>query len=838
MAKTTLDKFEQALRIFEAKIQRKNDMVQVTSLRTMLYSIMSFVSLNLKNTFDESQKLIGKKSFVDSQKKALNESFTEFKKFSTELKVTTNKEYKKEKYIKEVNKKLLENDISYLKLQLKHIGAGKKRKSKLDISNSNTLKLQITEKSKELRKINEEIKKDVKIHKATINSITIANAILNEISTFAKGESDVIKTLIVTSKVKKYAKVGVNATAIAASLALGSGLPLAIPEGINALIKRAGEFKKESGKEKLKSAGLLGLKAAGLLGGSAGLMMLSTSLSQKRNERMQKENNIKSEIYNFRKSLRHTASTSKKGVEGLSFAASEPNDEMRKLIKSLKRSGGLSSSFSAKTGGRFGVKGGQESGAGGLIDNLRVHKGETVTVTPAKDNTTQLLKLIADRLIPLKKLEHTAEEALEDSRDAVARGSLLSKPKNILSARSLFGGKGTIEEGTEGEAQPEKSGFLSNISSSIFSKLTGALSKNKFIKKIPGLSTVVKAVGREGSPVYITNWHEMRGGLNGGFPDLITSKGPKGPKGTSTIGKLLTKVSKAGGGLLSKGGGLLSSAAGGGLLSKGAGLLSKAGPLLGGLAKFAGPIGLAITAGQAIHGGFKGFKNADQIAGLKKGEKASVLQKTGATAAGALSSLSLGLVKPETIYKGLSAMVEFSPVGLLGKGFNKFFGDDKKEKAVAKKDRVDTLNRMKTDTAPSSAQTVPSMGSLVNSSNINNQENITKTDGGLVISNVTPASIGNLPTVKSPIVRLTNEGGVNNIINNTNGRNQVSEGSTLKNTETITDMRNQQKLFNTTREAINNISISSGGGSSPVIPPSIIVTGDTQSYIGRLARSY
>jgi peptidoglycan L-alanyl-D-glutamate endopeptidase CwlK len=128
---------------------------------------------------------------------------------------------------------------------------------------------------------------------------------------------------------------------------------------------------------------------------------------------------------------------------------------------------------------------------------------------------------------------------------------------------------------------------------------------------------------------------------------VLGQSGGLGSKALGLLGKAGGLGSKAAG-LLGKAGGLGGKAAG--LLGKAGGIAGKFAPALGGLAKFAGPVGIALAAAQAIGGGVKGWKNAAQIAGLGEGEEATTGQKIGSALSGGLSSLTLGLLKPEMIY--------------------------------------------------------------------------------------------------------------------------------------------------------------------------------------------
>ena len=100
------------------------------------------------------------------------------------------------------------------------------------------------------------------------------------------------------------------------------------------------------------------------------------------------------------------------------------------------------------------------------------------------------------------------------------------------------------------------------------------------------------------------------------------------------LGGLLGQIGRVGGAISAGMGGL-----GGGLLS---GL--KAG------ARFLGPVGLLLTAGTALGGGLSGWREAENIFGVKE---ATLGQKLSAGAGGLLSSLTLGLIDRESLARGI-----------------------------------------------------------------------------------------------------------------------------------------------------------------------------------------
>jgi len=242
--------------------------------------------------------------------------------------------------------------------------------------------------------------------------------------------------------------------------------------------------------------------------------------------------------------------------------------------------------------------------------------------------------------------------------------------KNLAKGGLVAGGAAAGGYGgyKAGDWAAEKMGFEEGGTAEKITKGVGAvggaalvgLVTSKVLSKIPFFN---KLAPKEGTHVYITNTKDISSG--GGMTDLLPSKGGK-------ISKLLGKIPGIGK-FLGGGATVAAEAAGGATKAVGAGskLLGGGAKLLGGLSKFAGPIGLAITAGMAAKDAYSGYKNADQITGKKPGEKSSTLEKVGAGAAGALSGITFGLVKPETMYKGLSKAVTLTPFGLAYKGIKK-----------------------------------------------------------------------------------------------------------------------------------------------------------------------
>ena len=168
-------------------------------------------------------------------------------------------------------------------------------------------------------------------------------------------------------------------------------------------------------------------------------------------------------------------------------------------------------------------------------------------------------------------------------------------------------------------------------------------------------------------------------GLAGKFAGLFGKGGgiAKGLTGiTGTIGKTFGAGGKLGSGLASGLGKFT------GMFAKGGGLLSGLGGIAGTVAKFAGPVGLAVTAGKALFDGASAGieeykKSGDMGAALREG------------LAGAASGLTLGLVSQETISGGLQAIGDAA--GSVADGIAGLFKSDaekEQDKLKAKQEQL------------------------------------------------------------------------------------------------------------------------------------------------------
>lgn len=155
-----------------------------------------------------------------------------------------------------------------------------------------------------------------------------------------------------------------------------------------------------------------------------------------------------------------------------------------------------------------------------------------------------------------------------------------------------------------------------------------------------GISKSSKSLGKKGLFNGLKNATSRFTGL--------FSKGGLLSKGISGISGMFSKLPFGGGGKLT---GALSTGIGKftGLFSKGGGLLSGLGKIAGGVAKFAGPVGLAVTAAVGLFDGV--------TAGVEEYKKSGDLGKSIKEGfAGAASGLTFGLISQETISDGLTSI--------------------------------------------------------------------------------------------------------------------------------------------------------------------------------------
>jgi hypothetical protein len=105
----------------------------------------------------------------------------------------------------------------------------------------------------------------------------------------------------------------------------------------------------------------------------------------------------------------------------------------------------------------------------------------------------------------------------------------------------------------------------------------------------------------------------------------------------------------------------------------------------------------------------------------------------------------------------------------------------------------------------------------------------------MAVGKVSPQSGNNQSSANS--MKIKAERTVNDIKNNSQGLAYVSESTTLRNSETKSDVANIKNIGKATKEAIGGINITAPQTSQQV-GPTIIITGDMDSYATRLAKSY
>ena len=129
-------------------------------------------------------------------------------------------------------------------------------------------------------------------------------------------------------------------------------------------------------------------------------------------------------------------------------------------------------------------------------------------------------------------------------------------------------------------------------------------------------------------------------------------------KGIGMLGSAAGATAAGGASAVGTGATALASKAGmlGKLGSVGAGMAGKLGGLgglIGGAAKFAGPIGLAITAAKGIYDGYKGWSNAGEALGVDQ-SKLNFAEKASGALGGIASGLSFGLLDRGKATRGIN----------------------------------------------------------------------------------------------------------------------------------------------------------------------------------------
>ena len=214
-----------------------------------------------------------------------------------------------------------------------------------------------------------------------------------------------------------------------------------------------------------------------------------------------------------------------------------------------------------------------------------------------------------------------------------------------------------------------KAGKIFGFAKNIAGKFAGLFSKGGGVSK--GISNLTSSMsGKFGFAKTAAGKFAGLFGKGGGITKGLTGM-------TGTIGKTFGAGGKLGSGLASGLGKFT------GMFAKGGGLLSGLGGIAGTVAKFAGPVGLAVTAGKALFDGASAGieeykKSGDMGAALREG------------LAGAASGLTFGLVSQETISGGLQAIG--NAAGSVADGIAGLFKSDaekQQDKLKAKQEQLD-----------------------------------------------------------------------------------------------------------------------------------------------------
>ena len=224
----------------------------------------------------------------------------------------------------------------------------------------------------------------------------------------------------------------------------------------------------------------------------------------------------------------------------------------------------------------------------------------------------------------------------------------------------LFSKKGGLMKGITNltSSLGGTAGKIFGFAKNTVGKFTGLFSKGGGVSK--GISSLTSSMsGKFGfaktAAGKFTGLFSKGGGITKGLSTL-----------TSTIGKTFPAGGKLTSGLMSGLGKFT------GIFAKGGGLLSGLGGIAGSVMKFAGPVGLAVTAAKGLYDGATAGieeykKSGDMGAAVREG------------LAGAASGLTFGLVSQETISGGLTAIG--NAAGSIVDGFTGLFkSDSEKEK--------------------------------------------------------------------------------------------------------------------------------------------------------------
>ena len=164
--------------------------------------------------------------------------------------------------------------------------------------------------------------------------------------------------------------------------------------------------------------------------------------------------------------------------------------------------------------------------------------------------------------------------------------------------------------------------------------------------------------GIKGLPGFAKGLVGKGGGLLKGAGGLLKGAGGLAAGGVGALGSIAGGIGSAATGVAGAAGGIAKGA--GGILGKAGGLLGGVGAkgLAKGVLGKLGPIAMLAMAG---YDAYQGAQDADNISGAgDKGRKATTGEKIKSGAAGALSGLTMGLIDPKTVYKGMESA--FGPI--------------------------------------------------------------------------------------------------------------------------------------------------------------------------------
>lgn len=508
-----LDKLKKIIDLFERKTTKRINRIQYTDIQSTVHSVLALViRVTLSKELERVEGRKKSKATITNEK-FINESIAQYEKYRTEI-----------------------------------LEVARKAKKTIHTTPSG---------------------KNYEVNQGDLirNSVRLADNIIDDIQKFIKSEKGIgagkFDIKLSDVKERKSSKMS-DATAIGLSAITGSVLPMMVSPAIQGMKDTWKKYKTADKSTKRTMVGHGLSSGIGMLAGSPGLLMLGSMLEQKTNESIQRKSDVRAN----QKTMRQMLSNIKKQESPKAAAKSkslENNANIKRQIEEVLMQHNLIKTHSAKSGGVFSVEGGSDSGIGSKINNLRVHKGETVVVKPAKDETLGTLKSIDKKLEPLGEISKsndliafTAEETLEDARDRTTREGLISKketkassplvaamamkkeeekkekttslidkasdaimgklanPKFMGAAIGAAGGGyagykagGWISE----QAGFEKGGTADNIATYGGAAL-GAVGGGLLGSKIGGMFG-----GKEGQPVYVTNLGEIStgGGFGGGM---------------------------------------------------------------------------------------------------------------------------------------------------------------------------------------------------------------------------------------------------------------------------------------------------------------------------------